>query len=166
MTIDPNLMPARPPAPAQDVLDAREREVLREAVAGAFRSMAKSVVVGSGVAIGGLFVMRSPLSAADHGVGAGGDYWYEASMPVVLFLLLGASIGLAAGWRLTVSGGMTGSYPWLIGIGGMLIVTLAAIMAAMFVFPENAIPRMGWLSIVGMFFGGAIGVTCFTRWIA
>lgn len=148
----------------QDAIDlAREREAMREGVSAAIPSMLKSLAVGAVILLPMVFFMRAALTAAEAALKDGTEVSYEPYMPAILFAMFGGVFGLASGWRMTMTSGLTGRYAWLIGAAGAAALILLGAIAGV-LFYSGAIPVMFWVSLAVVAVTALVGMTVFTLW--
>jgi peptidoglycan/LPS O-acetylase OafA/YrhL len=130
----------------EDTAAARDREMLHEGMVATARSMAGPVVLGAVALVLALYFLKHPYLASDQILKGKGEDWYEAHMPNVLLAMLGAVLGVFAGWRISSSGGMMGWPGWIVAAIGVAVLCVVGVIGAVIIYP-SPIPLQVWVGL-------------------
>ena len=144
-------------------LAARDREMLRAGLMVTVRSMMVSVLLGGAVLLGAMYLLKHSFAAGDQLLRGKAEDWYEAQMPAVLLALLGAAIGVFAGWRVTSSGGVAGWAGWVVGLLGVAVLCLMGVIGAVGFYPSPT-PITVWIGLGALAVTTMLGLTFYTLW--
>ena len=148
-----------------DAARDREREAAatREGLLLAARSTLIWTVPSMAATCLTLVGLRPALKAAHELLQAKHDY-SDASMPVVLIMIVGGLVGSLLGWRITSSAGMTGLAAWAVGALGVLLCAIAGAITLSSAF-ESGVPSIAWSGLALYIVCGFAAVAVKTIWL-
>lgn len=147
----------------EETAEARDREMSREGMAASARSMVGSVVLGAVAIVLALYLLKHSYLAGDQILKAKGSDWYQAHMPNVLMAMLGAALGVFAGWRISSSGGMLGRPGWIVAAIGVAVVWIVGAIGVAIIYP-SPIPFQAWVGAAVAALTMLLAVTVYTLW--
>jgi len=142
---------------------ARHREAIREGRRVAIRCALCWTPLAAAIVIGGLWLLSNAFIAADELLRDKAEFWYEATMPVVILAMIGMVFGAVFGWRITATSGLAGRPAWWIGLTSIVAVMGLGLLGALFIY-TNGIPMLVWIGIGVMGIIALVAVSFFSLW--
>ena len=150
-------------AVGEETAEGRGRGMSRGGGAAPARSMVGPVVLGAMALVLALYLLKHSYLAGDQILKAKGSDWYQAHMPSVLMALLGAALGVFAGWRISSSGGMMGRPGWIVAAIGVVVLGVVGAVGIVVIYP-SPIPFQVWVGLAVAALTTLLGVTIYTLW--